>query len=588
MQRGATFVIVLSVVHCASDADDVLQAPVGLDALVPILPDADVLTTEDAGFEDTGTADAAARDARPDQPDADLAAPCRIDLWPQDRLPLGWTTPSTFVRRAIRIQNREDRECSVAVVIVGRDADAFGIGTINRLEPDETEVLTVGFIGVEAGDYQAVLEINGNQLALSASIGESSVSVSPESVWFRRTQIQCLADDQIVVATNIDSGPIQAPTRFLGATLLQAADQPFVLRAEPPPTDLVPGDDIAFEIGFLPTSVTTAVGALRLEFEVDGTLRTYFASILGTGVTDREVNTFEVPPPAPTDIVVVIDNSPSMANQRQALQDGFQRLHRLFRQTPREFVLGVTTTDTSTSGEAGRLVPLDQPTERLVNNDANHEQRLLRNIDVGAGGDHTETPFEALLLALTPPLILGHNAGVFNPNRLSLYIVASDADDQSLRSTDFYLNFLLSLRGFGSRRRERAVSLIHPLGDPFLCAPGPTPPASDFDPPGPQQRLRDLPNRLGGLSVSMCDPSWPDQVFDLLDAEFGVPSTYFLSGAPVEGDIAVYIDDVFTSSISNGQRRWAYDDDIAAIVFERDRRPPIGSDVRIEFRLECR
>ena len=169
----------------------------------------------------------------------------------------------------------------------------------------------------------------------------------------------------------------------------------------------------------------------------------------------------EVPSIAPqkTDLLFVIDNSASMTEEQAGLSTELPAfLAELQRgdAVTQDFRVGVITTSvyqrvlfndgterlTIYNDQAGRLQPVPdakgQPTaERYLDGrDADLLAKFRRLVRQGIRGSGQETPFEAVRLALTPPLSVtpleqGGNGGFLREGARLLVVVVSDEDDCS-------------------------------------------------------------------------------------------------------------------------------------------------------------
>jgi hypothetical protein len=159
-----------------------------------------------------------------------------------------------------------------------------------------------------------------------------------------------------------------------------------------------------------------------------------------------------------TDILFVIDNSGSMAEEQDAIATELPAFLDELRQgggVEQDFRVGVITTSVYLNvlfnntvrfipynDQAGRLQPvpdaLGRPTaERYLDmGDPELLARFRRLVRRGTEGSGQETPFEAVRLAVTPPLATtpiaeGGNAGFLREDSRLLVVVVSDEEDCS-------------------------------------------------------------------------------------------------------------------------------------------------------------
>ncbi|HYO58093.1 vWA domain-containing protein [Archangium sp.] len=159
-----------------------------------------------------------------------------------------------------------------------------------------------------------------------------------------------------------------------------------------------------------------------------------------------------------TDLLFVIDNSGSMAEEQEAIATELPAFLDELRQgngVEQDFRVGVITTSvylraffdnrehlTGFPDQAGRLQPvpdeLGRPTAERYLDEGDPEllEKFRRLVKVGTRGSGQETPFEAVRLAVTPPLSTtrvgeGGNGGFLRDGARLLVVVVSDEEDCS-------------------------------------------------------------------------------------------------------------------------------------------------------------
>ena len=159
-----------------------------------------------------------------------------------------------------------------------------------------------------------------------------------------------------------------------------------------------------------------------------------------------------------TDLLFVIDNSGSMAEEQAAIATelpAFLDELRRGNDVEQDFRVGVITTSvylnafydnreqyTEFPDQAGRLQPVPdergRPTAERYLDEGDPEllEKFRRMVQVGTSGSGQETPFEAVRLAVTPPLTTtpvgeGGNGGFLRDGARLLVVVVSDEEDCS-------------------------------------------------------------------------------------------------------------------------------------------------------------
>ncbi len=178
----------------------------------------------------------------------------------------------------------------------------------------------------------------------------------------------------------------------------------------------------------------------------------------GSTVPGQCQNTAPGVEPQRTDILFVVDNSGSMAEEQQGVATELPAFVEELRKgagVVQDFQVGLITTSvyqnaqvgmlrqlTEFPGQSGRLQAVPDTTgaltpEKILNgNDPDIVEKFRRLVKQGTNGSGQETPFEAARLAVSPPLItqpldLSGNSGFLRDNARLLVVIVSDEDDCS-------------------------------------------------------------------------------------------------------------------------------------------------------------
>lgn len=185
----------------------------------------------------------------------------------------------------------------------------------------------------------------------------------------------------------------------------------------------------------------------------------------GTGIPGTCVGEAPALEPLKTDILFVVDNSNSMQEEQEGVAlelPEFVRALQAGGGLTQDFRVGLITTSVyqnaningelvyaefSNEGHSGRLRPVPEQDGQiradsprwLEGTDPQLVPRFQRLVQQGVTGSGQETPFEAALLAVTPPLTQvlpteGGNAGFLRNGARLLVVVVSDEDDCSERA----------------------------------------------------------------------------------------------------------------------------------------------------------
>ncbi len=309
-----------------------------------------------------------------------------------------------------------------------------------------------------------------------------------------------------------------------------------------------------------------------------------------TGITRQEtVNVFFQEPAERVDILIVVDNSGSMAPYQRNLGDNFNAFIQFFIDANVDYHIAVTTT-TIQKPEYTDQIP--QCTQALLNEipNAGHivngtvitsntpdADLVFRDlVNVGVCGAGFEMGLEAARLAFTPELLTTVNAGFIREQAELSVIFVSDEEDVSPFPVNEYINDLRDVKGQRSREAINASSLT--VIDPAAClnAAGSSPGA----------RYVDVTAQTNGVSRDLCDQNFESIVTDLSLNSSRLRDTYFLARAPDLNTLSVGVENDIVPCDSG---EWTFEfineggEDLPAIVFARDSLPPIGSQITVRY-----
>jgi hypothetical protein len=259
------------------------------------------------------------------------------------------------------------------------------------------------------------------------------------------------------------------------------------------------------------------------------------------------------------DLLFVIDNSASMAEEQALLGASFQAFVEAIEGTSADLQVGITTTDVD-SDEAGHL------TSSLMNQDtADLASVFLEAAAVGTNGSRYEKGFEAALLATLPSV----NPDLLREGAMLHVIFVSDEDDQSNVSVD---DALVALETRADNVFAHAI-----VGDlPGGCTSGSS--AADAG-----ERYAELAEQTAGRRDSICNDSHEEILQRIgLDAA-GLADTFNLSAVPVEDSLEVWVDAV--QIFERETDGWLYDVGENAVVFSGRAVPRAGMEVVIDYEL---
>ena len=312
--------------------------------------------------------------------------------------------------------------------------------------------------------------------------------------------------------------------------------------------------------------------------------------LLPPRVDRSTVNRVEVRPPPSTpfiqvdtlmqsqgtvDILWVIDDSGSMANQRQTLGDNFQRFFDRLVQLQVNFQIGVISTNSTDGGF------LRGTTRIITNTTPNPDDVFIANTTFPPSRTRWELGLRMMQIALSPPVRDNQNAGFIRAGAALAVIAVSDEDDSSIGEPPYYARFLRGAKGKGN---ENLVTFSVIGGTiPFGCYP----PGEEMYFGGladPAFRYSEVANQTNGIVGSICDTSFENTLIRIAEALNTLRRIFPLSVEPEPGTIAVMV---------NGQSiprdpfvGWQYQPDTRTITFLGTYVPPPGASIQLKYAVK--
>ena len=282
------------------------------------------------------------------------------------------------------------------------------------------------------------------------------------------------------------------------------------------------------------------------------------------------------------DVLWVVDNSGSMANERERLAASFERFMTVLARRRIDYHVGVISThvDEESGGELRAAEGL-----RMITPDtANAIPIFATMVEFEPGRERREQGFEAMRRALSAPLTDGANRGFLRPDGALAVVLVSDEDDGSFGEPEHFARFLQHTRRPGD---ERLATLSAIVG---LPPDGCVPPGeehifgADAD---PAERTLRAVEVTGGLAGSICETDF-DPLLEALGQRVSVLTRIFpLSGLPQEDTITVRVDDAVVPAQGPDGVAWEYRSDIRSVVFEEHTVPGSGSQVYVSYVVDA-
>lgn len=278
------------------------------------------------------------------------------------------------------------------------------------------------------------------------------------------------------------------------------------------------------------------------------------------------------------DILWVIDDSGSMANERSRLVANFNRFVQELLALRVNFQMGVTSIVFNDNGKL-------RGTTKIINNLTPNPQAVFAaNTTFPASRSRWEQGLRMSQFALTPPNITpgGTNAGFLRDQAALAIIVVTNEDDSSFGSTDYYARAFRSLKGPGNETLITFSTIAGAL--PNGCTP-----PGEAGLYGSQAkagfRYAEVATKTGGIIGSICDVSFEQTLVKIAQALNTLKRVFPLTITPIAGSIRVTVVTPQGSTViaRDAVTGFEYLAETNSVVFLGTYVPPPGATVRIEY-----
>ena len=284
------------------------------------------------------------------------------------------------------------------------------------------------------------------------------------------------------------------------------------------------------------------------------------------------------------DVLLVVDNSGSMQPYQEKLSTNFENFLEYFTGYV-DYRIGVITSTIENPEAMGACTPEEVAAipdggelvggPWISDEDADGAERFADLVQVGTCGGGYEMGLETALLALTPPMSEGANAGFLRSEAYLSVIFVTDEEDSSPGTTSEYINAFRNLKGISARDVFNASALV--VTDEADCTD------EQLDVGASQNtRMVDVANQTNGVVGSICSGDFATIVTELSLASSRLTDTFYLSQTPNAGTLIVGVDEV---EVACSDGMWAYEEveGRPAIVFARDQLPPPGARITASY-----
>lgn len=468
---------------------------------------------------------------------------------------------------------------------------------------------------------------------LQAKVGKAAVSVLPGQVDFGVVTVGCKSPTQSVQVFNTGSTEVWVTkVLFDGCGVeVEGPGWPAVPKAGLP---IAQGNPQTFQVKYGPQNVGKDQCQMLVYTGMEGTCadqnnvvttgscnvsadckagewcmgQLFTVPIQGQGTLDDEfTDVYTQGTGKLVDVLFVIDNSGSMAEEQDNLIQNFKDFIQIATLWQNDYHIGVVTCDMDGAGDSGKL--REYGGNRVITpklSSPTPTQTFTNMADLGTGGSGTEQGLAAAEAALTLPLAYdsgktcktdadctkpavcvkgaddgqlmcgGYNRTFLRKNAGLEVVVLSDEEDQSGSDLAYFVNFFYSIKGLANKGLFHLHAIVGPSGG---CTSGSGDAVAG-------DRYLTVANDTGGKTASICDSNFAQALKDIGSVAFGLTQQFFLSRTPDPPTIQVKVNGAVCTK---GANTWSYDAPSNSVTFnEKGSCMPVkGDKVEIYYKMLC-
>ena len=388
---------------------------------------------------------------------------------------------------------------------------------------------------------------------------------SPASIDFGSLSLTCTSTNAVATASVTASNATANLLVINNAVVTGSTDfTAFGLST----SSIAAGGSVGFFVTYQPSSpgtdsanyeVTTSAGTFRLPLSGEAVNQT---------TTGTLSETFFQRSRRRVDVLIGLDTSASMSDSRVALQQEIARLAQTLGPNL-DFNLGIVAgTQTSSITQIGELLGIP-----AVVSSTDAASWLGANINQPLFGSN-EQLYDAVVLALTPPLINGPNAGFYRADAFLSVLFITDKNPRNTTLANGGLEgFLDRLKGMPVNRQIQVNAVS---GGTNACS-GPAG-IADASP-----NLDALVTAFDGKRADICSFDWSSPLTNLGPTWYGLQDRFVLQQRPTPGTISVSV---------NGQNLppgtgWSVDASTRTLTFSGSAVPPPGASIEVFYQYGC-
>lgn len=311
---------------------------------------------------------------------------------------------------------------------------------------------------------------------------------------------------------------------------------------------------------------------------------------VGLGCSDHQVNrvdttdTFFQEKTSGADILWIIDDSISMADEQALVAEGFRSFITALGELDADTHLAVVSTDMDLANEQRGVMRGDTP---FLKEGDDYEAEFRERVQVGTSGSDKERGLQAAYHALTASDLESQWAPFLRDGMVLALIFVSDENDCSddnrlsdeATGAECYENMnqmipvVDYIRGFQALKSDDSRVVASSIVGP--------PAAEACDGTWYGSRYDTFSQKLDGLTENVCESDYGTIMEDLGERLIGPTRVFYLDYFAISDSIFVWIDgEELERSDTQG---WNYDSEVAAIRFDGVFVPEFGSQIEVHY-----
>jgi len=297
---------------------------------------------------------------------------------------------------------------------------------------------------------------------------------------------------------------------------------------------------------------------------------------------------FQVPTDA-VDILWVVDNSLSMADEQAQVAEKFGEFIISLEKSELDFHIGVVTTDLDHENHRGKLMAPEGEDVYLSTVTEDYIGKFQDRVQVGIDGADKEKGIDAAFTALSEPLVSSWNQGFLREEATLSIIYVSDENDCTDRGSlaayesglscyehsDDLVSMYNLIEDYAQLKTGGSRIMVSSVVGPDIV--------ENCEGSVPGDRYRTMTEAFGGIQGSICEEDFTGIMSDLGLQVSGMLYSFQLSYLASVDTLEVWVDDV--SVVEDEDNGWTYNETYSILYFNGDGVPARGSEIVVSYEI---